>query len=158
MCGEGWGWMYWFKRPGLFLKDDLLLLLLPLPPPWTLQQSLVAHIHPGRRRWAQSVFFSGEREQTIPHFPASKGSLRWRTRVVQCFMMLVGKPQQVSRSHSNTTSLMHAGPVQTTEWSPLHQQRANTNNHQQPTCCLSELALCNECRCAKYSPPPVSSH
>lgn len=63
-------------------------------------------------------------------------------------MMPVGKPQQVSRSHSNTTSLMHAGPVQTTEWPSLRQQRANTNKRHQRRLCLYELAGYKACRCA----------
>ena len=38
----------------------------------------------------------------------------------------VGKPQQVSRSHCNTMSLMHAGPVETTEWAPLVETQTNS--------------------------------
>lgn len=59
---------------------------------------------------------------------------------------------------SNTMSLMHAGPVETTEWPSLDQQRGNTNKHHQRTCCLSELAGYKACRCVPTNKDTFTIH
>lgn len=85
-------------------------------PPRILRKSLAAHIPLGWRQWAQTVFFSCEKQQTAPPFSCFLRLIDMENEGHAMLYVPVGKPQQVTRSHSNTASLMHAVTVETAEY------------------------------------------